>query len=416
MSFSGVASRNCSARSRAAVAGTTAGTRRERLDVSLFLRRLLGVRGFRFCGLLPRRRLSLPKAYVAHGAVLLIVAVVVAANVLTTSADRGSLLFALFGEAEIEEGPLAASQATRGSSRGPFLGLISPAVAGGISEDDLEFELANTLGGNALIATASPETAEASTTRRSGIVAHTVHEGDTPASIAARFGISTPSVLWANGISDEDLIHPGDVLVIPPGSGVLHKVVAGDDVTSLALAYDAKVEDIIARNGLDESGAIRVGQRLFVPDGRIPSVPRRIAVREEEPAAPTEPPVTAPQPGPGLLWPTAARHISQYFRWGHTGVDISTNGSRPPVVASQDGQVNFAGWLGGYGRLIIVDHGSGRRTYYAHLSEAHVKPGQTVARGQAIGRVGCTGRCSGNHVHWEYRINERAVNPLGYLR
>lgn len=393
---------------------------RERLDVSLFVRRLFGApRHFPLARLLPRGKVFLPKEYVAHGVVLAIVGAVVSANLFTTSADRGSLLFALFREAEIEEGPLSPGSGKTGSARGALLGLIPAAAAGGVSEGDIEFELANTLGGNALVATVSPETAEASAASRRGVTAYTVREEDTVASIAARFGISTNTVLWANGIREDDVIRSGDVLVILPVSGVLHAVVSGDDVTSIAATYDAKVEEVIARNGLDSSGAIRVGQKLVVPDGQISAPPRRLAYHREETGPEEAPPPATPPPapavsGPGFLWPTASRTISQYFGWRHTGFDnTAPHGSA--VYAAKAGQVAFAGWLGGYGRLIILDHGKGNRTYYAHLSSSLVKPGETVERGNVIGRVGCTGRCTGSHVHFEVRVGDRPVNPLRYF-
>lgn len=391
---------------------------REQLDVVLFVRRLLGSAGFRVTRFLPRRKLTLPKDYWVHAVVLLIVGGVVAANAFASAADRGSLLFALFGESEIEEGPLAppADGARRTQA---LLGLIPTAAAGGVSEEDLEFELANILGGTALVATGSPETAEASTVRRSGVVAHHVQDGDTPASIAARFGVSTNTVLWANGIRDGDIIRPGDVLVILPVSGVLHTVRSGDDVTSLAERYDAAVEGIIARNGLADDGAIRIGQKLVIPDGQIRLRPRRLAAHEEEVEgaeelveAPTPSPVRAA--GPGLLWPTVSRKISQYFGWRHTGIDIP-NRSRPPVYAADEGTVEFAGWLGGYGRLVILRHGKGLTTYYAHLGKTLVAKGQAVSRGDALGVMGCTGRCSGPHVHFEARVGGRPVNPLRYF-
>lgn len=391
---------------------------RDRIDVSLFLRRLLGTNGsFQLARLLPRGRVCLPKEYVAHGIVLAIVGAVVSANMLSTSADRGSLLFALFREAEVEEGPVSKHAAQAGNARASFLGLIPVAAAGGVSEGDIEFELANTLGGNALVAAAPPETAEASSASRSGVAAYTIREGDTVASIAARFGISANTVLWANGIRDDDVIRSGDILVIPPGTGVLHKVVAGDDVTSLAQTYDAKVADVIARNGLDSSGAIRIGQRIFIPDGQIREAPRRLAYHAEEPAA-EQPapalPAPAPSQGTGFQWPTSSRSLSQYFGWRHTGID-NTGSHGSGVFAVQSGQVAFSGWLGGYGRLVILDHGKGLRTYYAHLSSSLVKQGESVERGSAVGRVGCTGRCTGPHVHFEVRVGGLPVNPLRYF-
>lgn len=405
---------------------TSSRLRRERLDVGLFIRRLLGESGFRLVRLLPRWRVTVPKEYCVHGVVLLILGGVVFANLFTTSADRDSLLFALFGETEVEEGPAPVRPARE--RRGAFLGLISPAVAGGVSEDDIEFELANTLGGNALVATASPETAEASQARRSDVVAYTVREDDTPSSIGAKFGISTNTILWANGIRDGDIIRPGDILVILPVSGVLHTVASGDDVTSIAQRYDADVGAIIARNGLAEDGAIRIGQKLIVPDGELRVAPRRLAQQREEPSAEEEgeqageagtaasrsAPPSVRAAGSGFLWPTVSRHVSQYFGWRHTGVDIPNRG-RPSVVAARSGKVSFSGWLGGYGRLVILDHGDGLRTYYAHLGEAHAKTGETVSRGESIGRMGCTGRCTGPHVHFEVRSGGRPVNPLRYF-
>lgn len=393
---------------------------RERLDVSLFVRRLFGVAGFWMTWFLPRWKLSLPKEHWVHGVVLLLVGAVVGTNLFTSGADRGSLLFALFGRGEIEEGVIPEQQSKEAAKRGALIGLIPSAVAGGVTEDDLEFELANTLGGNALISTAVPETAEASSARRKGVVAYAVQEGDTPGSIAARFGVSTNTVLWANGIREGDVIRTGDILVIPPVSGVLHTVAKGDDVTGIARKYDAKTEDIIAQNGLSEEGAIRIGQKLVIPDGQLRVVPRRVATREEEleeaPSAETEPaPASAPRiPGGDLLWPIPTRHISQYFGWRHTGIDISDR-SLPSVKAAQDGTVSFSGWLGGYGRLVIVDHGEGLRTYYAHLSASQVSAGEKIGRGEPLGRVGSTGRSTGPHLHFEVRQGDHPVNPLKYF-
>lgn len=403
------------------VEGWPFGQLRERLDVAIFVRGLVGTTAYPLLRVIPRWRLHVPKEYFVHAAILLIVGVVIAANLFTTSADRGSLLFALFGEGEIEEGPVPRPDQVTASRRGALLGLIPPASAGGVTENDIEFELANTLGGNALLATGSPETAEASIARRQGMAAVRVQEGDTPSSIAARFGVSTNTILWANGIRDGDIIRPGDILVVLPVSGVLHTVVAGDDVTSLAGKYDAKVEDIIARNGLSNEGGIRVGQKLIIPDGQIRrAAPALLASHEPETApeaeTPASPPENAPEPGLDLLWPTATRKISQYFGWRHTGIDLPAKGTQV-AKAAQDGTVKFAGWLGGYGRLVVVDHGvqNGRRmeTLYAHLREIHVEPGQTVSRGESVGYLGCTGFCTGQHLHLEVRKDGRPVNPLG---
>ncbi len=98
----------------------------------------------------------------------------------------------------------------------------------------------------------------------------------------------------------------------------------------------------------------------------------------------------------------------------HSGQDIEAD-MGAPVVAGARGQVSFVGWQNGYGQLVIVDHGGGLSTRYGHLSHIDVAAGQSVARGDLLGKVGSTGRSTGPHLHYEVRINDQAVNPLQYL-
>jgi murein DD-endopeptidase MepM/ murein hydrolase activator NlpD len=117
----------------------------------------------------------------------------------------------------------------------------------------------------------------------------------------------------------------------------------------------------------------------------------------------------------GLIWPVSGPVVSGFgMRWGrmHNGLDIAV-GYGNPVVASAGGNVIFAGWMGGYGNFVIVDHGGGLSTAYAHLSS--ISAGGSVSQGQVVGYVGCTGHCFGPHLHFEVRINGSAVDPLGYL-
>ncbi len=98
----------------------------------------------------------------------------------------------------------------------------------------------------------------------------------------------------------------------------------------------------------------------------------------------------------------------------HSGQDIEA-GWGAPVVSGAAGKVSFVGWQNGYGQLVVVDHGGGLTTRYGHLSQIDVELGQTVSRGQLVGKVGSTGRSTGPHLHYEVRINDEAVNPLQYL-
>lgn len=245
---------------------------------------------------------------------------------------------------------------------------------------------------------------------------YTVTDGDTIAGIASKFGISTNTVLWANGLDGNDIIKIGDHITILPVTGVLHAVASGDTVLGLAKKYNAKPEEIIAYNNLGEDAGLSIGQKIIVPEGYLAprQAPKIVAQNTPTSRDAENEQVPAPQQssGSGFGWPTASRHLSQYFKNGHTGIDID-NRSRPPVFAAQNGTVEFAGWLGGYGNLIIVNHGGGLSTYYAHLEKFYVSPGTKITKGEAIGKMGSTGHSTGPHVHFEVRRYGKPVNPLG---
>ncbi|AGA69327.1 metalloendopeptidase-like membrane protein [Desulfitobacterium dichloroeliminans LMG P-21439] len=119
----------------------------------------------------------------------------------------------------------------------------------------------------------------------------------------------------------------------------------------------------------------------------------------------------------GLSWPLQGGLNSYYgYRWGsfHTGLDIDGN-TGDPFVAAISGTVSAAGWSGGYGNMILIDHGNGVATRYAHASELYVSKGQKVSNGETIGLVGSTGRSTGAHLHFEVITNGDTTNPLSYL-
>jgi murein DD-endopeptidase MepM/ murein hydrolase activator NlpD len=119
----------------------------------------------------------------------------------------------------------------------------------------------------------------------------------------------------------------------------------------------------------------------------------------------------------GFIWPVNGPVVSGFgYRWGrmHEGVDIAA-GFGTPILAAAAGTVSHAGWLGGYGNLVVVEHGGGIATAYAHQQQIYVGVGTSVAQGQQLGEVGSTGNSSGPHLHFEVRVNGSAVDPLGYL-
>lgn len=226
---------------------------------------------------------------------------------------------------------------------------------------------------------------------------HTVAAGENLTMIAERYGLDLETLLAANPEQDE-LLYPGDELIILAGKGALHVVDEGDTLWWLARLYGVSVATIAAANG-KEDDMLLVGERLFIPGGRPrgETVSRSVALR--------------------FVWPTAGELSSPYgYRWGrlHSGIDIA-NDDGTPVRASRSGRVTFAGWWGGYGYTVVIDHGQGLSTLYGHLSEYLVAAGEYVATAQFIGRVGETGNAYGPHLHFEVRREGTAVNPLAVL-
>ena len=139
-------------------------------------------------------------------------------------------------------------------------------------------------------------------------------------------------------------------------------------------------------------------------------------IQAAQAASSYSPPSSAPSSS-GFIWPVNGPVVSPFgMRWGrmHTGIDIGVSYGTP-IHAAAAGQVIYAGWMDGYGNLVFIDHGRGISTGYAHQSSIAVSNGQSVAQGQAIGYVGCTGHCFGPHLHFEVRVNGSPVDPLGYL-
>jgi murein DD-endopeptidase MepM/ murein hydrolase activator NlpD len=121
--------------------------------------------------------------------------------------------------------------------------------------------------------------------------------------------------------------------------------------------------------------------------------------------------------GGGLMWPVSGPVTSPFgWRWGrmHEGIDIAVP-TGTPVHAAQSGRVIIAGWMGGYGNLIVIDHGGGLSTAYGHNSGFAVGSGASVSQGQVVAYAGSTGNSTGPHVHFEVRVNGSPVDPLGYL-
>lgn len=258
---------------------------------------------------------------------------------------------------------------------------------------------------------------------RSEIIEYELKEGETLSHVAEKHNISVDSIKWANNLTDNDLktIRPGQKFKILPVSGVAHTVKSGENLESIAKKYTASAQAIVdfPFNDIPDDFKLTAGQTLIVPDGVPPETkapPKPRAQPQFLAQGPTSQSFNAPGGG-SFIWPTTTSGISQYFAWYHPGLDMPNRAS-PPVAASDGGIVTVAGWPDnwGYGNRVIIDHGNGYTTLYAHLSNIYVTAGQKITRGQVIGQMGTTGRSTGIHLHFEIHFKGIAVNPLAILK
>ncbi len=255
---------------------------------------------------------------------------------------------------------------------------------------------------------------------RSETIDYEVQSGDTLSSVARKFAISTDTIKWANNMDNVDAIKPGQTLKILPVSGVAHTVKSGDTVESVAKKYQADAQSIVdfPFNDVPDDFKLRTGQILIVPDGSPPEVAKpKVRSQPQYIAQGPSSPAFEALGGGKFVWPTSTVGISQYFAWYHPGIDMP-NPSAPGIAASDGGTVVLAGWPDsmGYGNRVVIDHGNGYQTLYAHLSNVYVSSGQTVSRGQIIGQMGSTGRSTGTHLHFEIHYKGVPVNPLAILK
>ena len=275
---------------------------------------------------------------------------------------------------------------------------------------------------------------------RTEISTYTVVAGDTVFGIAEKYGLKPQTILWGNYYTLRDDPHrlsPGQELNILPVDGTYYEWQAGDGLNGVARGLNVTPEDIInyPNNKLDPATIgdyanpnIKPGTWLIVPGGsrEFISWGAPIGVTRDNPAV-------ARQLGPGacgvitdgavgygyFIWPANKHYLSGFDyspETNHLGLDIS--GSMGEGLYAVDaGVIVYAGWNDwGYGNMVVIDHGNGWQSLYAHMSALNVVCGESVGQGAVIGAIGSTGRSSGAHLHFELMNSSYGkVNPWLYL-
>ena len=273
---------------------------------------------------------------------------------------------------------------------------------------------------------------------RVDLLTYTVKPGDTVFGIADKFGLNPETILWGNQFVLGDNPHnlkPGQELNILPVDGALHRWSSGDGLNGVAKFFSVDPEAIVEwpGNNLDpetigdfSSPSIEPGTWLIIPEGK------REFVSWSAPEIPRDNPSVAKVLGEGacgsavqgaigagvFIWP-ANNHFLSGFDYApnanHSGIDIDGDAGQP-AYAADNGVVVFAGWNNwGYGNMVVINHGNGWQTLYAHLSAINVVCGQSVYQTNVIGAIGNTGNSAGAHLHYEMMYNGTKVNPRDYL-
>jgi len=297
----------------------------------------------------------------------------------------------------------------------------SPAVAGLALPD---FDLANYFSGIARqtsLHTDIPERPQLEITN------YTVDLGDSVFAIALRNEIKPETLLWANydQLNDNpDLVSVGMELKVPPVDGVYYQWAEGDSVESVAARFKADPQAILSFPGNQfdlTNPTLDPGTWVMIPGGQrefrqwiIPVIPRGQAgvSRALYGAGACEGGYDGAYGTGAFIWPAGNHVLSGNDYWsGHLGIDIAA-GEGAQIYAADSGVVVFAGWaVGGYGNMVMIDHGNGYQTVYAHMSQVSTACGRSVSQGSIIGYSGSTGNSTGPHLHFEVRYQGGFVDP-----
>ena len=237
--------------------------------------------------------------------------------------------------------------------------------------------------------------------------------GDNLWTIARKNNLDFYTLLSVNRLEKANKISIGQKVKIPNQRGLIYTVRKGDSLEDVALSNNVSIRQIIRVNRILNPGEIKPGTDLFIPGAKVShSYSKQLLKNSGIP--------------PQFAWPCRrnTRLSSNYGyrkdpftgrRAFHSGSDFAP-GYGASAYASMSGRVTHAGYMGGYGKLVVIRHANGYTTRYGHLSRILVRKGQYVSQEQRIGRVGNTGRSTGAHLHFEIRKNGKPQNPMKSLK
>lgn len=271
---------------------------------------------------------------------------------------------------------------------------------------------------------------------RSEVIEYEIKEGDTLFGVAEQFGLKPETLLWSNRHilgDDPHNIYPGVKILIPPFDGAIYQWHTGDGLNGVAKFYNVSPDVIVdyAANNLNRETLgdfsfpnIAEGTLLFIPNGVGEFTDWLESYTREEPATSSIGGsacgvITFGAYGNGtFVWPSTETWLSGYDyspSTNHRGIDIA-GAIGNPIYAVDAGVIVYSNWNeNGYGNLIVVDHGNGFQSVYAHLDTYLKYCGDNVEQGEMIATMGTTGNSSGPHLHFELRLDGSPVNPHDFL-
>ncbi len=251
--------------------------------------------------------------------------------------------------------------------------------------------------------------------RAIGVQKYTVREGDSLWSIANSFNLDINTLFGCNTMKDPNYLRVGTELRIPNQDGIFYKVAKGDTLDSIAKKHGSQAGSIQKANDFG-SKTLQAGAEIFIPGAK--PVTTVYALLGDPSYKGTQ------KFSKSFAWPLVGgitsgygwrRHPFTKRRDFHTGIDIKGPTGRL-IRAAKSGRVVYSGWMGGYGRVVVIDHGKGYTTLYAHCRSLLVSKGQRVSVGQPVGKVGSSGQATGPHLHFEVRVNNKPINPMQVLK